>query len=205
MFMGPLEQVKPWSMSGVEGVFRFLGRVWRLFVDERQDAVVLDAAVRDVAPTAEQERVLHRTVRVVTDDIDSLSFNTAISRLMEFTNFFTGVEPRPRQLLEPFVLLLAPFAPHLAEELWELLGHRSSLASGPWPTCDESKLLESEMEVPVQINGKVRAKIRVPAESSPTTMQELAEADASVRSHLDGKQIVKVVAIPGRMLNFVVK
>jgi leucyl-tRNA synthetase len=205
MFMGPLEQVKPWSMSGVEGVYRFLARVWRMFVDERADAVALDAAVQNVLPTEEQDRLLHKTIKAVTSDIESLGFNTAISRMMEFTNAFTGYSPRPRACLEPFVLLLAPFAPHVAEELWQLLGHGESLTYAAWPACDESKLVESELEIPVQVNGKLRAKIKVPADAKPQAMQAIAEADATVQAQLAGKTIVKIVAVPGRMVNFVVK
>ena len=205
MFMGPLEQVKPWSMSGVEGVYRFLGRVWRMFVDEKADEVTLDPAVQDVPTTDEQERTLHKTIKAVTDDIEKLSFNTAISRMMEFTNAFTGYNPRPKAALESFVLLLAPFAPHIAEELWELLGHDTSLTYAPWPECDESKLIEDEIEIPVQVNGKLRAKIKVPNGAKPPEMQALAEADESVQSHIGGKNVVKVIAVPGRMVNFVVK
>ncbi|OAI57339.1 leucine--tRNA ligase, partial [Planctomyces sp. SCGC AG-212-M04] len=134
MFMGPLEQVKPWSMSGVDGVYRFLGRVWRMIVDERADEPTLSRAVQDIAPTEEQDRLLHKTIKIVTDDIEKLSFNTAISRMMEFTNAFTTAEARPRSAMEPFVLLLAPFAPHIAEELWSILGHKDCLAYAPWPT-----------------------------------------------------------------------
>lgn len=205
MFMGPLEQTKPWSMSGVDGVYRFLGRVWRLVVDDYADEVQLSPAVQDVPATPAQERVLHRTIKAVTEDIDKLSFNTAISRMMEFTNALTSSEVRPRSCLEPFMLLLAPFAPHLAEELWELLGHEKSLADVPWPRYDESKLVEAELEIPVQINGKLRAKINVPAEADQVTLQNLAEADATVRAQLAGKSIVKVICVPKKLINFVVR
>ncbi len=205
MFMGPLEQTKPWSMSGVEGVYRFLGRVWRMFVDDRAEEVVLDPAVQDVDPTEAQERILHKTIKAVGDDIDKLSFNTAISRMMEFTNELGGQNPRPRAVLEPFVLLLAPFAPHLAEELWHLLGHDESLTFAPWPTYDESKLVEATIEIPVQVNGKLRAKIQVPNGADKETMQSLAEADETVAAQLAGKTVVKTIVVPGRMVNFVVK
>ena len=205
MFMGPLEQVKPWSMSGVEGVSRFLGRAWRMFVDERADEVALHPAIQDIAPTDDQLRVLHKTIKAVTEDIEKLSFNTAISRMMEFCNEFGTLEPRPRAVLEPFALLLSPFAPHIAEELWELLGHRESLSYTTWPTWDEKYLVESEIEIPIQINGKLRAKIMVPAGADPATLQKLAEAHATIQPQLAGKQIVKVVAVQGRMVNFVVK
>jgi len=205
MFMGPLEQVKPWSMSGVEGVFRFLGRVWRMFVDERADDVALHPAVQNTTPTADQERVLHRTIKAVTDDIEKLSFNTAISRMMEFTNELTACEERPRAVLEPFVLILSPFAPHIAEELWALLGHEQTLAYECWPACDEAKLAEAEIEIPVQVNGKVRAKIKVPTGADAAVLQRVAEGDETVRQQLSGKQIIKVVVVPGRMVNFVVR
>jgi leucyl-tRNA synthetase len=205
MFMGPLEQVKPWSMSGVDGVYRFLGRVWRMIADERADEPTLNPAVQDVAPTAEQDRLLHKTIKAVTDDIEKLSFNTAISRMMEFTNAFTSTEVRPRAAMESFVLLLAPFAPHIAEELWSLLGHPDSLARAPWPTYDEARLAESEIEIPVQINGKVRAKLRIPPDASQAAIQARAESDPQVQTHLAGKPIVKVVVVPGKMVNFVVK
>ena len=153
MFMGPLEQVKPWSMKGVEGVYRFLGRVWRMVVDDRAEEVVLNTAVSDNAATDDQLRVLHKTIKAVSGDIDRLSFNTAISRMMEFTNFMAGQDDRPKAVLEPFVLLLSPFAPHIAEELWQALGHSTSAAYEPWPDFDESLLVEDTVEIPIQING----------------------------------------------------
>ena len=142
MFMGPLEQVKPWSMKGVEGVFRFLGRVWRTIVDDRAEEVVLHASVTDDQPTDEQLRVLHKTIKAVSGDIERLSFNTAISRMMEFINFMAGQDSRPKLVLEPFILILSPFAPHIAEELWRVLGHNSSLAYESWPSYDEALLVE---------------------------------------------------------------
>jgi leucyl-tRNA synthetase len=205
MFMGPLEQVKPWSMSGVEGVYRFLGRAWRMIVDERADDVTLNPAVQNVPMTAEQERLLHRTIKTVTEDIEKLSFNTAISRLMEFTNEFTKAEPRAKPAMETFVLLLSPFAPHIAEELWQVLGRAETLAYHQWPEYDEAKIAESEIEVPVQINGKLRAKIMVAVDANPQAMQDIAQASEDVQKQLAGKQVVKVIAVPGRMVNFVVK
>ncbi len=205
MFMGPLEAVKPWSMSGVEGVSRFLARVWRMISDERDDAVRLNPAVQDVPATPEQVRLLHKTIQAVTNDIESLSFNTAISRMMEFVNAVSGQEPRPRVILEPFVLLLAPFAPHLAEEAWQLLGNSKSLAYEPWPSYDPALLVESEVEIAVQVNGKVRGKIRILADADQETSQKIAMAEPRINEYLAGKQIVKVVFVPGRLLSFVVK
>ncbi|MFO0977525.1 MAG: leucine--tRNA ligase [Planctomycetaceae bacterium] len=205
MFMGPLEQVKPWQMSGVEGVYRFLGRVWRMMIDDRAEAVQLTSAVVDAEPTVEQQRVLHKTIKAVTDDIDRLAFNTAISRMMEFTNFMSNQEVRPKSVLSSFVLLLSPFAPHIAEELWAALGHTKTMAYEPWPQHDPAMLVEDSVEVPVQVNGKLRSKIVVPNGIDAAELQRLAEADDSVRKHLEGKSVVKVIAVPGRLLNFVVK
>jgi leucyl-tRNA synthetase len=205
MFMGPLEQVKPWQMSGVEGVYRFLGRVWRMIIDDRAEEVVLHAAVQDVAPAEAQLRILHKTIKAVTEDIERLSFNTAISRMMEFTNEVSGNDIRPVQLMKPFVLLLSPFAPHIAEELWHALGGSESLSQEPWPEFDESLLVEDSVEVPVQVNGKLRARITVPADADRNQLQAAAEADETVQKHLAGKQVVKVIAVPGRMVNFVAR
>ncbi len=206
MFMGPLAQTKPWNMSGVEGVYRFLGRVWRMIVDERNDdETVLHADVQDVELNDEQTRMLHKTIKAVTEDIEKLSFNTAISRMMEFTNEFSSQQPRPMSAMIPFVQLLNPFAPHIAEELWEVLGQTESLTYSAWPKFDESKLVESEIEIPVQINGKLRAKIKVPAEADKDAMESAAKADEAIVQLLEGKQIVKTICVPGRMVNFVVK
>jgi leucyl-tRNA synthetase len=205
MFMGPLEQVKPWSMAGVDGVYRFLGRVWRLIADDRADDVQLSAAVQDVPATPDQLRVLHKTIKAVTDDIEKLSFNTAISRMMEFTNEFTGYEVRPKSALEPFVLLLSPFAPHLAEELWQLLGHAQSLAYEPWPSYDPALLVEAEIEVPVQVNGKLRGRVKVLKDADQSAIEAAAKADSTVAQNLAGKTIAKVIFVPGKLLNFVVK
>jgi len=205
MFMGPLEQVKPWSTKGVEGVFRFLGRVWRMIVDDRADDVVRNFAVSDDALTEDQLRILHRTIKAVTDDIEKLSFNTAISRMMEFTNFISHEDSRPRAVLEPFVLLLSPFAPHIAEELWHVLGHSETLAFETWPTHDPALLVEDTVEIPVQVNGKLRGKIQVPNGADQAAMQATAESDLKIAQHLEGKNVVKVIAVPGRLVNFVVR
>jgi leucyl-tRNA synthetase len=205
MFMGPLEQVKPWSMQGVEGVFRFLARVWRTITDEKADDVRLNPAVQDVAPSEPQRRLLHKTIKAVTHDIESLGFNTAISRMMEFTNEVSGWNVRPVSVLRPFVLLLSPFAPHVAEELWQLLGGQKSLAYEPWPTFDPKLVEDAVIEVPVQINGKLKGKIAVDAKADQATVEAVARADSAIAPQLAGRTVVKVVYVPGRMVNFVVK
>jgi len=205
MFMGPLEAVKPWSMEGVNGVRGFLDRVWRMVTAERSETLELNAAVVDRAPTPEQNRVLHRTIQGVTQDIERMFFNTAISKMMEFTNYFLKEEHRPRAAMETLVQLLSPFAPHIAEELWQLLGHKQSLAYEPWPAFDESAIKEEAIEVPVQINGKLRGRVQVPADADSAATESAARADAKIAEQLAGKTIVKVIAVPGRLVNFVVK
>jgi len=205
MFMGPLEAAKPWSMQGVNGVFGFLNRVWRLVIDERAETMQLNAAIVDRQPTPEENRVLHQTIQAVSDDLRTLSFNTAISRMMEFTNHFTAAVERPRAVLEKFVLLLSPFAPHLAEELWQALGHTTTLAHEPWPQFDPELAKEDTREIAVQINGKVRAKIRVPADADQERMIAAARTEGRIAELLTGKQVVKQIAVPGRLVSFVVK
>ncbi len=205
MFMGPLEATKPWQMTGVEGVSRFLARVWRTITDEAADDVRLHPAVQDVPPTEEHERLLHKTIKAVNSDIESLSFNTAISRMMEFINALSSSDVRPKSICEPFVLILSPFAPHLAEELWQILGHDESLAHEPWPAFDESKIAEATVEVPVQINGKLRSRVRIAADADAAAMEAATREDATVAAYLEGKRVMKVIAVPGRMVNFVVK
>ena len=142
MFMGPLEATKPWSMEGVNGVRGFLDRAWRMIVNDRSETLEFNADVQNVEPTAEQNRVLHKTIHGVTQDFERMAFNTSISKLMEFTNYFFKCDVRPRSAMEKFVLLLAPLAPHLAEELWQLLGHDKSLAYEPWPKFDAEAVRE---------------------------------------------------------------
>jgi len=203
MFMGPLEAVKPWSMEGVTGVRNFLDRVWRMVIDERAEPMKLHPAVHDVEPTPEQNRMLHRTIKAVTEDLDQMAFNTAIARMMEFTNFFTKQEVRPRRVMESFVLLLSPFAPHMAEELWQALGHPKTLAYESWPTYQDQWIKEESIEVPVQINGKVRSRVRVPADCDAQTLESAARNEPRVCQLLAGKQIKKVIVVPGRMVNIV--
>jgi leucyl-tRNA synthetase len=189
----------------VNGVFGFLNRVWRLIVDERADAMQLNAAIVDRPPTPEENRVLHQTIRAVTDDIVALSFNTAIPRMMEFTKYFTVASERPRAVMEQFVLLLSPFAPHIAEELWLALGHTKSLAHEPWPKFDPEAAKEDTVEIPVQINGKVRSKIVVTPGADAAALEAAARADARIAELLKGKQIVKVIPVQGKLISFVVK
>ncbi len=205
MFMGPLEATKPWATTGVSGVRGFLDRCWRLVVDDRADEVVLSPQVVDDAPTDDQLRELHRMLEKVTRDVLALSFNTAIARMMEFVNYFTPLERKPRGVLEPFVVALAPFAPHLAEELWEVLGKPAPVSLASWPAVEERWLKDDTVEIPVQIGGKLRARVTVPADADIPALEAAAAADLRIAELLAGKQIVKVITVPGRMVNFVVR
>ena len=202
MFMGPLEQVKPWNTRSVEGTFRFLNRAWRLIVDDRTDA--LNTAVQDAEPSAEQLRVLHQTIKKVTDDIEDMRFNTAIAAMMEFVNAATKWDVLPRSVVEPFVLILSPFAPHLAEELWQRLGHADTLAYEPWPAVVDEHLAVERIRIAVQVNGKVRGTIEVPANADKERVLALARQDKNVARHLDGKTLRREIYVPGRIVNFVV-
>ena len=203
MFMGPLTQVKPWSTKGVEGVHRFLNRVYRLVLDGEtgEPNPRLSATA---APTPAQSRALHACIKKVTTGIEKMEYNTAISAMMILVNEAQAWETIPASVLSDFILLLSPFAPHIAEELWQKLGHNETLAYAPWPTWDETHLTEAEIELPVQVNGKVRGRIRVPADADQDAVASAAEACDAVKPYLDGKTIRKRVVIPRRMVNLVV-
>ncbi|MBN1587144.1 MAG: leucine--tRNA ligase [Candidatus Omnitrophica bacterium] len=194
MFMGPLDIMKPWQMKGVEGVSRFLDRVWRLGTE-----------VTDSALNEDQNKLLHKTIKAVTGDLDSMRFNTAIARLMEFVNALTPMSERPRPLMETLILLLSPFAPHLAEEMWEGLGHTETLAYEPWPAYDESFLKEDSVEIVVQINGKVRAKLSVGVDEEKQGIESKALGLESVQRWLGGSRIKHVVVVPKRLVNIVLE
>ena len=211
MFMGPLEQMKPWSMKGVEGVYRFLARAWRLAMTEDQEGNwQMSANVADVDPTAAQLRVLHATIKKVTGDLATLSFNTAISQMMVCVNEFTSAEKRPVSALRTLLLLLSPFAPHMAEELWEQLGKKFPGFEGPahgqaWPAHDDSLLVENEVEIVLQINGKVRDKLVMTKDATREQLEAAARAQEKFAAQLAGKEIVKVIAVPGKLVNFVIR
>jgi leucyl-tRNA synthetase len=205
MFMGPLEATKPWSTSGVGGVRSFLDRCWRLIVDERAQEVRVAPQVTEGKPTDEQMRVMHRMLEKVTADIQSLSFNTAIAKMMEFVNFATPLQERPREMLSVFVTTLSPFAPHLAEELWTILGHESPVSLAAWPRVENCWLQDDTIEIPVQVQGKLRARITVPSGTDSERLEVIAAAEPKIAALLAGETLVKVVAIPDRMVNFVIK
>ncbi|MCC5849880.1 MAG: leucine--tRNA ligase [Verrucomicrobia bacterium] len=193
MFMGPLEQVKPWSMKGVEGVYRFLNKVWRLF----------ENPLTDTECDPDQNRLVHATIKKVTEDIEGMRYNTAIASMMEFVNAATKWESLPRAAANPFVLLLSPFAPHMGEELWAKLGHAETLAYEPWPEYDESALLRDEVEILVQVTGKPKARIMASPTATQAELLTLAKAHPDVAAALEGKTIRKEIAVPGRLVNIV--
>jgi leucyl-tRNA synthetase len=204
MFTGPLDASRPWSTVDVIGVHRFLQRAWRNFVDEENGEV----RVADKPADDELRRLLHRTIAAVRDDMAELKFNTAIARLFELNNGLTQVVAdkghAPAEVARPFLLMLAPLTPHFAEELWRRIGHAESLAYEPFPEADPAYLTEDSVEIPVQINGKVRAVISVATTASEAELEAAARAETRIAALLDGATVRKVVVVPGRMVNFVI-
>ena len=201
MFMGPLEAIKPWSMQGVEGVYRFLQRAWRMVVDEQSGE--LDQAVKEAEADEQTLRLLHRTVKKVGDDVETFGFNTAISAMMIFVNHLGRQTVRPKSAVEKFVLILAPFAPHIAEELWEKLGHSDSLAWEPWPQYDSELIKEKEIELAVQVNGKVRDRIVVPADAEDKQIRAAALASARVTAAMAGVDSKKIIIVRPRIVSII--
>jgi leucyl-tRNA synthetase len=227
MFMGPLQDTKPWNTKGVEGVYRFLGRVWRLFVDEKSetefeqfetvgdapakllDIIKLHTGIKDAPATPAQLKTLHACIKKVTEDLDGMRFNTAISAMMVFVNEAITWETRPALVLRDFLVLLQPFAPHLAEELWDklhsaIISKPASLAYEPWPKFDPALLVETEIELPVSVNGKMRDVIKVPADADNATLEAAAKASEKVQSFIAGKAIKKVIIVPKKMVNLII-
>jgi len=224
---------KPWSTRGVEGVYRFLGRVWRLFVDESSETefeqrctadpdqapqhlqtIRPHPAIRPVSSGHSQLRALHACIKKVTEDLEHLRFNTAISALMVFVNEAIAWDVRPAENLRTFLILLHPFAPHLAEELWQLL-HSHPAAAGattatdtiayvPWPPFDPAVLVEASLEIPVQVNGKLRDRIRIPANATQTQVEQTALAADKIAPFLSGRTVRKIIVVPGKLVNLVV-
>ena len=195
MFMGPLEASKPWSQQGVEGAQKFLDRIYRLF----ESGKIKDEENKNL------EKIYHQTVKKVSTDYEALGFNTAISQMMIFVNAVYKEEVFPKEYAEGFVKLLNPVAPHIGEELWEMLGHDKTIAYEAWPTWDESLLGEAEKEIAVQVNGKVRATVKIAVDEAEDSIKEKALAEENVKRHLEGKEVVKVIVIKGKIVNIVVK
>jgi leucyl-tRNA synthetase len=229
MFMGPLQDSKPWNTKGVEGVYRFLGRVWRMFVDEQSETefeqaettaepqgrgrlleiLKLNHSIKEVAPAPTQLKTLHAAIKKVAEDLDGMRFNTAISAMMVFVNEAMTWETKPVSVLRDFLILLAPFAPHIAEELWAKLNssfasRQSSLSYAAWPKFDATLLVEDTLEIPVQVNGKLRDVIKVPADADKAALERAALASEKVKMFMDGKAVRKIIVVPKKLINVVV-
>jgi leucyl-tRNA synthetase len=203
MFGGPLDQSRPWDTTAVVGMYRLLQRVWRVIVNEDDGT----PRVSDHQPDDDTTRVLHRTIAAVRDGMETLRFNTSIARITELTNHVTAAYPDggvPRSVAEDLVLLLAPLAPHVAEELWARLGNPDSLAYQDYPQFQEDWLVDESLELPVSVNGKVKSRIIVAAGSDAAALEEAARADDKVAALLDGATVRKVIAVPDKMVNFVI-
>jgi len=201
MFMGPLERSKPWNTSGIEGVYRFLNRLWRHFVDDTGNLIKLS----EEAPTPETLTMMHASIKKVGSDLENLAFNTAISQLMVFSNYLRNLKDVPKIAFETLIVLLNPFAPHVSEELWALLGHSDSLAYRTWPDYNENILVKDTIRMAVQVNGKVRAQIEVEVDANKEQVLSVAYDQESIKQHTLGKTIIKEIVVPNRIVNLVVK
>lgn len=200
MFMGPLDASIAWSETGLDGSRRFLDRVWRLFITENDE---LNPKIKETDESSELETVYHQTVKKVTEDYEILHFNVAISQLMVFVNEANKQSVLPKSYMEGFVKLLSPIAPHIGEELWSRLGHDDTIAYEAWPTYDESKLVEDEIEIVVQVNGKIKTKLHIPTNATKEEMEQFAMNDETIKKDIDGKTVRKVIAVPGKLVNIV--
>ena len=202
MFIGPLEKSAPWSTDGIQGIYRFLQRCWRLIVDDSEET----SPRRELAPgpgNEEQARLLARTISGVTEDIEAMRFNTAISKLMVFVRDISGNDEISHDAAEKLVLMLSPMAPHIAEELWSRLGHSETLAYEPWPEVEQHLLEQTMVRMVIQVNGKKRDELEVSKETPQADLEEMALASERVQSHLSGRTPKKIIVVPGRLINIV--
>jgi len=202
MFMGPLEAIKPWSMNGLQGVHRFLNKVWKTIIDENNGK--LQNSIRETEPDEQTLKILHQTIKKVTNDIETFSFNTAISQMMIFINHLSKQNIKPKSAVVKFVLLLSPFAPHIAEELWQKLGHKNTLAYETWPKFKDELTKEKEIELAIQINGKIKDKIIISADANKKKIEQKALNSDKIRKTLEGKEPKKIIVVKSRLVNIVV-
>ena len=200
MFMGPLDASIAWSEDGLNGAYKFVNRIWNLIIDDEDKLRDRITTIND----GKLDKVYNQTVKKVTEDYQALHFNTAISQLMVFVNDCYKADSLPLEYVEGFVKLIAPIVPHIAEELWTKLGHVGSIAYAKWPTYDESKLVENVVEIVVQVNGKVRQHLQVAKDASREELQTLALNDDKIKQELAGKEVKKVIAVPGKLVSIVV-
>jgi leucyl-tRNA synthetase len=197
MFLGPLEQSKPWNTNGIDGVYKFLRRFWNLF---HENGVF---KVSEEQPNRDELKILHKTIKKVEDDIDRFSFNTSVSEFMICANELTALKCNKRSILEPLVIILSPFAPHIAEELWESLGYKDSVLKASFPNYDEQYLVENSFEYPISINGKVRAKMNFALDMPKDDIEKLVLASEIIQKWTEGKAPKKVIIVPGKIVNVV--
>jgi leucyl-tRNA synthetase len=198
MFLGPLTDSKPWNTNGIEGVSRFLNKFWRLFEQEES------FSLSNEAPTKDELKILHKTIKKITGDIEQMSFNTAVSAFMVATNELGGLQCKKRAVLEPLIILIAPFAPHIAEELWKKCGHSESVHLSEWPVWDEQYLVETHFEYPISINGKTRSSMSFDLNADAGEIETAVLADATVQRWMEGKPLKKFILVKGRIINVVV-
>jgi len=199
MFLGPLEQFKPWNTNGIDGVNKFLRKLWRLFHDEQGNLSLSDAS-----PSKAELKSLHKTIKKAQDDVDRYSFNTSVSTFMICVNELSALKCNNRSILQDLVVVISPYAPHITEELWSLLGNTESIINAPYPVFNEAFLAEDELTYPVMINGKMRAKLQLPADYTKEQIEAAAMADETVQKWLEGKTPKKTIVVPKKVVNFVV-
>ena len=199
MFLGPLEQSKPWNTNGIDGVRKFLSKFWRLFHNAKGEFEILDAQPTDI-----ELKILHKTIKKAEEDIERYSFNTSVSTFMICVNELSVARCNKRAILENLVVVISPYAPHIAEELWHLLGHKTSVINAPYPNWKEEYLKEDRIEYPVSINGKMRTRLSFPADMDQADIEKAVLADATVQKWMDGKPVRKLIVVPKRIVNVVV-
>jgi leucyl-tRNA synthetase len=199
MFLGPVEMSKPWDTQGIEGVHRFLKKLWRLFFDEQKGLLITDGEA-----TPEELKVLHRTIKKIEEDMERYSFNTSVSAFMVCVNELMDLKCHKRSVLEPVLILLTPFAPHISEELWHALGNTTSILDAPFPSFNPQYLVETAKEYPVSINGKMRTQLVLDLNASQEQVQELVLAHPVVQKWMEGKPVKKFIFVKGKMVNVVV-
>jgi leucyl-tRNA synthetase len=199
MFLGPLEQFKPWNTNGIEGVYKFLQKVWRLFHDTEGKFVISNEAA-----SKEELKVLHKTIKRIEEDIERYAFNTPVSTFMICVNELSSLKCHKKEILEPLVICLSPFAPHLCEELWSKLGHKETILNATFPAYNAAHVQESDFEYPVSINGKVRVKISLPVTLSPKEIEDQIMVNEAVVKWLEGKTPKKIIIVPNKIVNLVI-
>jgi leucyl-tRNA synthetase len=199
MFLGPIEQSKPWDTKGIEGVHRFLKKLWRLFFDEQKGKIW-----NDEKPNSHELKILHKTIKKIEEDTEKLSYNTAVSAFMVCVNELQEAKCYKKEVLSQVLILLTPYAPHISEELWQLLGNESSILDASYPIYNPALLVESEKDYPVSINGKLRTNLMLPSEMEQLEAEEILFSNEVVKKWLDGKPVKKVVFVKGKMINIVV-